>query len=145
MRSHSSPAQPGAKSVASGITPMNHAHCDALPRMRTWKRIRYGRTLSASRLGALLGPPPSDQSRLPKSAVREPRIGRKVLLLRLSGRGRVTAHVSRHARRPVCALPSLWGGLAGGLGVQAVSGCSSSSCRPGCVAQMKPWTHRRTL
>lgn len=29
VRSHSSQMQTGAKSVAGGITPMNHAHCDA--------------------------------------------------------------------------------------------------------------------
>lgn len=31
VRSHSSQMQAGAKSVAGGITPMNHAHCDAYP------------------------------------------------------------------------------------------------------------------
>lgn len=31
VRSHSSQMQTGAKSVAGGITPMNHAHCDAYP------------------------------------------------------------------------------------------------------------------
>lgn len=31
VRSHSSQTQAGAKSVAVGITPMNHAHCDAYP------------------------------------------------------------------------------------------------------------------
>lgn len=52
VKSHSSQMQAGAKSVAGGITPMNHAHCDAYPRMRTWKGIRYDRALSASPLGS---------------------------------------------------------------------------------------------
>lgn len=109
VRSHSSQMQAGAKSVASGITPMNHAHCDAYPGWEHGKELgmakpyqfpirnrplaRYGRTTFPI-LAHVECP------RMLNSSIA------MCCYLRVCC-SQVTAHFSIHARPPVCALPSL--------------------------------------
>lgn len=87
-----------------------HESCPlwCLPRMRTWKGIRYGRALSASHsepVGA------SSRTAFPIPAhVECPRMWNSSTAMCCYLRvccSQVTAHFSIHARPPVCALPSL--------------------------------------
>ena len=111
VRSHSSQMQAGAKSVAGGITPMNHAHCDAYPGWEHGKELGTAEPLSASHSEPVARSVRAAGQPFPSFAhVECPRMWNSSTAMCCYLRvccSQVTAHFSIHARPPVCALPSL--------------------------------------